>query len=143
MTRTEQKCLVASTGFHAVLLTLVLVGPLLVGTPRRAPNMAILRVIPRQTVDALFSGGGNPNAPPVLTPAVETPPHAPAPPPPSQPQTPKREPVVLPPPERAESEPEPPKSEPKQEPAKATPPAPAPAKQPAPTPAKPPETKPK
>ena len=73
MTRTDQKCLVASTGVHGFLLALLLVSPLLIGPARQARDLNILKVIPLKTVDSLFSGGGNPNAAPVTVPAVETP----------------------------------------------------------------------
>jgi TonB family protein len=86
-----------------LLITFLFVTPLLMPAPRPALDATILKVIPWQTVDSLFSGGGNPKAKPQDTPAVETPP-APQPAPP-QPQPPAPEPVTRTPEREAPTKP--------------------------------------
>jgi TonB family protein len=95
MNRTQQKCFVASIGFHLLLIMILLIGPAFLASKSKSDNSPILDVIPGKLIDAAFSGGGNPLAQP--------PP--PAPPAPPAPQIPK----PAPPPEQPKvREPEPP-----------------------------------
>ena len=61
MNRTQKKCLVASGGFHALLLLIVLVGPAFLTSRDMQNDMAVLDYIPLKAIDAAFSGGGNPS----------------------------------------------------------------------------------
>jgi TonB family protein len=84
MDRLQQKCFVAATGFHLLLVVILLVGPAFLASKSKSDNSPILDVIPNNLIDAAFSGGGNPNAkpPPLAPPAPPAPPIAqPAPPP--------------------------------------------------------------
>ena len=73
MNRTQQKCFVASTGFHLLLIMILLIGPAFLSSKSKSDNSPILDVIPGKLIDAAFSGGGNPLAKP-------PPPDIPAPP---------------------------------------------------------------
>jgi len=98
MDRLQKKCFVASTGLHLLLGVILLVGPAFVASKSKQDNMPVLDFIPLKTVDALMSGGGNPNAKPPPAPIEKPEPLPPAP-------------VVKPapaPPEKVK-EPEPPK----------------------------------
>lgn len=100
MNRLQKKCLLASAGFHLVLLSLLFIGPAFLTSSSR-PDLPVLDFVPVKTVDALVSGGGNPNARP---PAA-----APLPPPPQPPPVavPVAQPVVnKTPPEPPQKEPE-------------------------------------
>ena len=95
MNRMQQKCFVAATGFHLLLVLILLVGPAFLSSKSKSDNSPILDVIPNNLIDAAFSGGGNPLAKP-------PPPAPPAPPAPQIVQP-------TPPPERPKvREPEPP-----------------------------------
>lgn len=110
MNRLQKKCLFASVGFHALLALILIVGPAFLARKEPPFNLPQLSVIPTRTVDALLSGGGNPNAkppPPAPTPA----PQVVTPQPQPQPVDPPR--IVQPQPE---PRPAPPKLEPKPKP---------------------------
>ncbi|MBN2507669.1 MAG: TonB family protein [Verrucomicrobia bacterium] len=64
MNRLERKCLLASSGLHALLLILLISGTAFI-TPAKKPVQAEqLRVVPTRLIDAAFSGGGgDPTAP--------------------------------------------------------------------------------
>ena len=64
MNRMQQKCFVASTGFHLLLVLILLVGPAFLSSKSKSDNLPILDVISGKTIDDLFSGGGNPLAKP-------------------------------------------------------------------------------
>jgi len=102
MNRFQKKCFIGSTGAHLLLVVVLFVGPAFLTSKSKVDDMPPLDFVPWKTVDAMVSGGGNPQARPPA--AVPTPP-VPAPP------------VVTPPspPVRAErvKEPEPPKDPPK------------------------------
>lgn len=76
MNRLQQKCFVASTGVHLLLLLILLVGPAFLSSKSQSDNSPILDVVPGKLIDAAFSGGGNPNG----TPPPPAPPAPPAPP---------------------------------------------------------------
>jgi len=120
MNRLQKKCFFASAGFHLLLGLILLIGPAFLAT-RPADNPPPLDVIPWNTVDALVSGGGNPNARP---PAAVVQPPAP------QLPAPAPQPVVVPsPPKPAPVEPE---VEPPSQPAEVTEPTPKPKSKPKP-----------
>ena len=87
MDRLQKKCFVASAGLHLLLLVILLIGPAFVASRSQPDNMPVLDFVPLRTVDALISGGGNPDAKPPPAPLVEKPlPVPPAPAPPPQPE---------------------------------------------------------
>jgi TonB family protein len=79
MNRLQQKCFIASAGFHLLLGVILLVGPAFLSSKSQADNSPVLDVIPGKLIDAALSGGGNPNAKPP-PPAPLTPPAPPTPP---------------------------------------------------------------
>jgi outer membrane biosynthesis protein TonB len=95
MNRLQRKCFIASAGLHSLLALILLVGPAFLSSRSQPDNMPILDFVPVKTVDALMSGGGNPNArppapappapvaPPVAAPAVQPPPEKVVPPEPA------------------------------------------------------------
>jgi TonB family protein len=100
MNRLQQKCVIASGGFHLLLVVILVIGPAFLISKSKSDNSPILDFIPSKLIDAAFSGGGNPNAKP-------PPPAPPAPPAPQVAQpAPQPERVKAPEPEKAR-EPEP------------------------------------
>lgn len=91
MDRLQKKCVFASTGFHLLLLLILLIGPAFVASRSQPDNMQILDFVALKTIDALIPpGGGNPhaNSPPAPLekplPAPPAPVVKPAPPPPAK-----------------------------------------------------------
>lgn len=82
MNRLQKKCFFAATGFHLLLLVILFVGPAFLSSRDKSDDSPVLDFIPMKTIDAAFSGGGNPNAKP--------------PPPAPQPQPPAPQPQVAP-----------------------------------------------
>ena len=80
MDRLQKKCFLASTGLHLLLLLILLVGPAFVSSRSKPDNLPILDFVSLKTVDALISGGGNPDAKPPPAPLVKPQPLPPAPP---------------------------------------------------------------
>jgi TonB family protein len=78
MDRLQRKCFVASAGVHSLLALILLIGPGFVSTKPKPDDMPILDFVPLKTVDALVSGGGNPNAKPPAPPAPQPDPPKPA-----------------------------------------------------------------
>ena len=76
MNRLQQKCFIASAGFHLLLGVILLVGPAFLSSKSKSDNSPVLDVIPANLIDAAFSGGGNPHATPP-PPAPLTPPAPP------------------------------------------------------------------
>jgi TonB family protein len=86
MNRLQKKCLLATAGFHLLLLVILLVGPAFFSPKPKADDLQLLDVIPATAIDAAFNSGVKNAQAPAPTPVV-TPP-APAPqPPPVQPPT--------------------------------------------------------
>jgi len=85
MSRLQKKCFIGATGFHLLLLSLLIVGPAFL-SPGESDPTPVLEFVPIDTTDAKVSGGGTPHPPtPVTTP---TPPAAqPQPQPQVQPQS--------------------------------------------------------
>ncbi len=84
MSKLHKKCVVASTGMHALLLLVLLVGPAFLMRSDKREDMPVLEFIPDILVDEQIQGGGNPN--------VKTPPPVALPKPERQPVTVKAEP---------------------------------------------------
>lgn len=114
MNRLQKKCMIAATGFHLLLIVLLLVGPGFFSRESTVPDAPVLTFVPYQTTDQNISGGGNKNG--------GSPPPAPEP---------KPEPVVTPPAAKPEPQVEPPapKPEPKPEPKPQPKPEPAPVRE--------------
>ena len=107
MNRFQKKCFIGSTGAHLLLVVVLFVGPAFLTSKSKVDDMPLLDFVPWKTVDAMVSGGGNPQARPPA--AIPTPP-VPAPPvvtPPSPPVRAERTPERI-------KEPEPPKDTPKE-----------------------------
>jgi TonB family protein len=107
MNKLHQKFIIASGGFHLLLIVILVIGPAFLTSKSKSDNSPILDVIPPNVIDAAFSGGGNPNAKP-------PPPAPPAPPAPQVAQpAPQPERVKAPEPVKVR-EPEPVKEPPKE-----------------------------
>jgi TonB family protein len=111
MNRLQKKCLVASMAMHSLLLVILLVGPAFLSSTKVSNDLPVLDMIPSRLTDALFSGGGKPNAKPPPASPVAQPVQQPEPP---TPQPPQPEPVTSKPPieSKPRPEPKPPKTEP-------------------------------
>src|SRR5512142_783158 len=112
MNRLEKKCLLASTGMHAVLLLLILFGTeFYVPGKKKAVDIGRMKVVPTRLIDqAISGGGGNPKLPPSDemqkgNPLVQPRPTPQPPPPTPPPRTPP--PLDTPPPEATKAEPAP------------------------------------
>jgi len=74
MNRLQQKCAIASGGFHLLLVVILVIGPAFLSSKSQSDNRPPLDVIPGKLIDDLFSGGGNPNGtPPPPAPIVPRP----------------------------------------------------------------------
>ncbi len=60
MDRLQRKCVIASAGLHLLLVVILFIGPAFLSSKSRTDDMPILDFVPVKTVDALVSGGGNP-----------------------------------------------------------------------------------
>ncbi len=71
MNRLQKKCLLATAGFHLLLLVILLVGPAFFSPKPKPDDLPLLDVIPANAIDAAFSSGvknAQPSAPtPVVT----------------------------------------------------------------------------
>jgi TonB family protein len=97
MNRLQQKCFVASTGIHLLLLVILVVGPAFLTSRSKVDNTQILDIIPTRLIDAAFAGGGNPNGTP--PPPAPPEPRPPTPAPPKPPPEPVKMRAPEPPPE--------------------------------------------
>jgi TonB family protein len=117
MNRLQKKCVIATAGFHLLLLLILVFGSAFFSPRPKPDDTQLLDVIPANLIDAAFSSGVRGATPPAPAPVVVPP--QPAPPTPTiQPPPPVPKPVVTPPPtlmERVERVFTP---EPKPEPAK-------------------------
>src|SRR6516165_793109 len=89
MNRLQKKCVIASAGFHLLLVLILFVGPGFLSSKSTTPDLPILDFVPIKTVDELVSGGGERTAKPPPAP-LEAP--KPTPPEPPAPQPPKPDP---------------------------------------------------
>jgi len=107
MNRLQKKCFIASAGFHLLLALILLVGPAFLASKEPPPDkLELLDFVPLKTVDALMSGGGNPNAKSAAATFVQPPQPQPPAPQPKQQQEPAPEPEV----KKPAREPDPPKT---------------------------------
>jgi TonB family protein len=88
MIRLIKKCVIATVGFHLLLLLILIVGPAFFSAKPKVDDSQVLDVIPANLIDAQFNSGVKNAQPPVPTPMVTPPP---------QPQ-PTPQPIVQPPP---------------------------------------------
>jgi protein TonB len=92
MNRLQKKCVLATTGFHLLLLVILFVGPAFFWSREKPDTTPVLDMIPANLIDSATTGMQNAQPPPPA-PAVVTPPQ-----PTPQPPTPQVEkPVVTPP----------------------------------------------
>jgi outer membrane biosynthesis protein TonB len=91
MNRLQKKCLIATAGFHLLLVLTIVFGAAFFTSHQKPDETQLLDVIPSTTIEAMFSSGVKNAPPPAPTPVVQPQPPAPQPPPP-QPK-----PVVTPP----------------------------------------------
>lgn len=111
MSRLQKKCFIGATGFHLLLLGLLIVGPAFL-SPGESDPTPVLEFIPTTTTDAQVSGGGNPRPPTPTPPEPQPQPQvqqtAPQSPPKREPDPPKVEKPkdTKPDPESLESKPE-------------------------------------
>jgi TonB family protein len=89
MNRLQKKCVIASAGFHLLLVLILFIGPGFLSSKSTTPDLPILDFVPIKTVDELVSGGGERTAKPPPAP-LEAP--KPTPPDPPAPQPPKPDP---------------------------------------------------
>lgn len=94
MNRLQKKCVLATTGFHLLLLLILFVGPAFFWAREKPDDTPVLDLIPANLVDSASTGMQNAQPPPPA-PAVVTPPQPTPQPPTPTPQVEK--PVVTPP----------------------------------------------
>ena len=68
MNRLQKKCLIATAGFHLLLLVVLLVGPGFFTAKPKMDDTQVLEVIPENLIDAAFSSGVKAVQPPPSTP---------------------------------------------------------------------------
>lgn len=123
MNRLQKKCVIATAGFHLLLLLVLVFGSAFFSPRPKPDDTQLLDVIPVNLIDAAFNSGVRNATPPAPAPAVVPPPQ-PAPPTPavqSVPQPPAPKAVVTPPPTLMDKVANIFKPEPKPEPVKPTP----------------------
>ena len=81
MNRLQKKCLLATAGFHLLLLVILLVGPAFFSPKPKPDDLQLLDVIPANTIAAALNSGVENAQPPAPTPVVTPPTPAPQPPP--------------------------------------------------------------
>jgi TonB family protein len=93
MNRLQKKCLIATAGFHLLLVLILVFGSAFFTRQTKPDDSQVLDVIPANLIDAAFNSGVKAAPPPAPTPVVQPPPPAP--------QSPPPKPVVAPPPQPA------------------------------------------
>jgi len=110
MNRLQKKCLIATAGFHLLLLTILLVGPAFFAPKPKPDDTKVLDMIPANIVDTALNSGIRGAQPPPPAPApVVTPPPQPVPPAPKPVVITPPAPVPAPKPAPAETKPPTPK----------------------------------
>ena len=99
MNRLQKKCLIATAGFHLLLLVILLVGPGFFTAKPKPDDTQVLDVIPANLIDAAFSSGVKGAQAPPPTPIVKPPEPQPQPAPEPPKPVVKPEPVKPPDPE--------------------------------------------
>ena len=107
MNRLEKKCLIATAGFHLLLVLVLLFGAAFFTSRSKPDDTKVLDVIPANLIDAAFSSGVKNAQPPAPTPIVKPPEPIPQPPQPVPVVTPPPKPVVTPPEPVKQLDPEP------------------------------------
>ena len=83
MNRLQKKCVIATAGFHLLLLVILFVGPAFFNSTPKADDSKVIDVIPANLIDAAFNSGVKNATPPPPTPIVTPPPQPPQPTPPA------------------------------------------------------------
>jgi TonB family protein len=86
MNRLQKKCVLATTGFHLLLLVILFVGPAFFWSREKPDDTPVLDMIPANLVDSVSTGVQNAQPPPPAPAPVVTPPPQPAPPAPTPPE---------------------------------------------------------
>jgi TonB family protein len=73
MNRLQKKCLLATAGFHLLLLVILLVGPAFFSPKPKPDDLQLLDVIPANAIDAAFNSGVKNAQAPAPTPIVTPP----------------------------------------------------------------------
>jgi TonB family protein len=68
MNRLQKKCIIATAGFHLLLLVILLVGPAFFNARQKPDDSQVLDVIPANLIDAQFNSGVKNAQPPAPTP---------------------------------------------------------------------------
>jgi TonB family protein len=84
MNRLQKKCVIATAGFHLLLLVILFVGPAFFNSKPKVDDSQVLDVIPANLIDAAFNSGVKNATPPAPAPVV-APPQPPVPQPMVQP----------------------------------------------------------
>ena len=123
MNRLQKKCLIATAGFHLLLLLVLVFGSAFFVSNSKPDETQVLSVIPANLIDAAFNTGVKNAQPPAPTPIVKPP--EPTPQPPQPKPEPKPEPIKPPDPEPVKPQKLPPEDlrlmEPVEKPAKPEP----------------------
>src|SRR5476649_2099687 len=86
MNRLQKKCVIATAGFHLLLLVILFVGPAFFNSKPKVDDTQVLDVIPANLIEAAFNSGVKgaqpPPPPPIVTPPRPQP--TPTPPAPQQ-----------------------------------------------------------
>jgi len=80
MNRLQKKCVIATAGFHLLLLVILFVGPAFFNSKPKVDDSQVLDVIPANLIDAAFNSGVKGAQPPAPTPTVTPPQPQPTPP---------------------------------------------------------------
>ena len=70
MNRLQKKCVIATAGFHLLLLVILFVGPAFFNSKPKVDDSQVLDVIPANLIDAAFNSGVKNATPPAPTPIV-------------------------------------------------------------------------
>ena len=73
MNRLQKKCVIATAGFHLLLLVILFVGPAFFNSEPKTDDSQVLDVIPANLIDAAFNSGVKNATPPAPTPIVTPP----------------------------------------------------------------------
>jgi periplasmic protein TonB len=103
MSRLQKKCLIATAGFHLLLVLTIVFGAAFFTSHPKPDDTQVLSVIPANLIDAAFNSGAKNAQPPAPTPVVQPPQPQVQP----QPQPPQPKPVVTPPTPPPVKQPEP------------------------------------
>ena len=71
MNRLQKKCVIATAGFHLLLLVILIVGPAFFYAKQKTDDTQVLDVIPANLIDAAFNSGVKNATPPAPQPIVQ------------------------------------------------------------------------